>query len=645
MFDNFLIHTFHDGNCLQAYKIFGAHFETHEGKKGVRFTTYAPNARSAQVVGEFNQWGETPCYMEKYNNGGIYTIFVEGVKEFDMYKFRFETPQGDIIDKADPYAYFSELRPGTASKVYNMEGYRWHDSKWVKNRTKNYDRPLNIYEASLGSWKMKRESEGEGDDGEYYSYEELIDEIIPYVKKMGYTHLEVMPLTEFPFDGSWGYQATGFYSATSRYGQPKQLMKFIDACHQEGIGVIMDFVPAHFVKDSHGLHMYDGGFVYDYNDYNRRYSPWDSVYFDLGKNEVRSFLLSSVEFFATYYHIDGFRFDAVSNLIYYEGNKNLGENIGAMEWMKRLNGHMSGYHPTVMMIAEDSTDYPGVTKPVGEHGLGFDYKWDLGWMNDTLKYFQEDPVYRQYDSRFITFSMAYFYSERFLLEFSHDEVVHGKATIINKMWGLHGDKLAQVKALYVYMMLHPGKKLNFMGNELAEYKEWDESKSLGWDILKYPDHDAFHHFAQKLNEIYLKYPALYEMDYDLKGFEWLVVDDHDQCVFAIERKDKAGNAIIAVMNFVGNTHEKYKVPVNIEGSYKEILNTDQAVYSGKNIVNPRAILSKKTKPNEKTKLLNKDHYIEVKLAPFSACIFEVKPKKGTPKKTPKKTKRVTKKTK
>jgi len=320
-----------------------------------------------------------------------------------------------------------------------------------------------------------------------------------------------------------------------------------------------------------------------------------------------------------------------------------------MEWMKRLNGHMSGYHPTVMMIAEDSTDYPGVTKPVGEHGLGFDYKWDLGWMNDTLKYFQEDPVYRQYDSRFITFSMAYFYSERFLLEFSHDEVVHGKATIINKMWGLHGDKLAQVKALYVYMMLHPGKKLNFMGNELAEYKEWDESKSLGWDILKYPDHDAFHHFAQKLNEIYLKYPALYEMDYDLKGFEWLVVDDHDQCVFAIERKDKAGNAIIAVMNFVGNTHEKYKVPVNIEGSYKEILNTDQAVYSGKNIINPRAIRSKKTKPNEKTKLLNKDHYIEVKLAPFSACIFEVKPKKETTKKTtkktPKKTKRVTKKTK
>ena len=500
MFDNFLIHTFHDGNCLQAYKIFGAHFETHEGKKGVRFTTYAPNARSAQVVGEFNQWGETPCYMERYNNGGIYTIFVEGVKEFDMYKFRFETPQGDIIDKADPYAYFSELRPGTASKVYNMEGYRWHDSKWIKNRTKNYDCPLNIYEASLGSWKMKRESEGEGDDGEYYSYEELIDEIIPYVKKMGYTHLEVMPLTEFPFDGSWGYQATGFYSATSRYGQPKQLMKFIDACHQEGIGVIMDFVPAHFVKDSHGLHMYDGGFVYDYNDYNRRYSPWDSVYFDLGKNEVRSFLLSSVEFFATYYHIDGFRFDAVSNLIYYEGNKNLGENIGAMEWMKRLNGHMSGYHPTVMMIAEDSTDYPGVTKPVGEHGLGFDYKWDLGWMNDTLKYFQEDPVYRQYDSHFITFSMAYFYSERFLLEFSHDEVVHGipgKRKLKNGdiitldigacYKGYHGDsawtypvgKISPAKE----KLLHDTEESLFVG--LSTIKEGAHVGDIGYAIEQY----------------------------------------------------------------------------------------------------------------------------------------------------------------
>ena len=627
MFDSFLIHTFHDGNCLQAYKIFGAHFVSEEGQLGVRFTVYAPHALSVQVVGDFNNWDGEKHYMERYNDGGIWSLFVPGIKQYDIYKYRIETPNGALVDRADPYAFFSELRPATASKVFDIEGYKWKDKKWLEKRTKNFDRPLNIYEANIGSWKMKRESQGEGDDGEFYSYEELIDEMIPYVKNMGYTHIEVMPLTEYPFDGSWGYQATGFFSATSRYGNPKQLMAFIDACHKADIGVIMDFVPAHFVKDGHGLHMFDGGFVYDYEDINRRYSPWDSVYFDLGKNEVRSFLLSSVDFFATYFHIDGFRFDAVSNLIYYEGNKELVENIGAMEWMKRLNGHMSGYHPTVMMIAEDSTDYPGVTKPVGEHGLGFDYKWDLGWMNDTLKYFKLDPIYRKYDHNLITFSMAYFSSERFLLEFSHDEVVHGKATIINKMWGLTGDKLAQVKSLYLYMMVHPGKKLNFMGNELGEYREWDEKKSLGWEILKYPDHDAFHHYIKKLNEIYRKYPALYEEDYDYRGFEWLVVDDNEQSVFAIQRTDKQGNKIVAVMNFVGNRHEKYKVPVNVEGSYKEILNTDQDIYSGSHFINPRAIRSKKTKKTDRSPLVNKDHYIEVNIAPFSSMIFEVKPSK------------------
>lgn len=614
MFDNFLIHTFHDGNCLQAYKIFGAHFETHEGKKGVRFTTYAPNARSAQVVGEFNQWGETPCYMERYNNGGIYTIFVEGVKEFDMYKFRFETPQGDIIDKADPYAYFSELRPGTASKVYNMEGYRWHDSKWIKNRTKNYDCPLNIYEASLGSWKMKRESEGEGDDGEYYSYEELIDEIIPYVKKMGYTHLEVMPLTEFPFDGSWGYQATGFYSATSRYGQPKQLMKFIDACHQEGIGVIMDFVPAHFVKDSHGLHMYDGGFVYDYNDYNRRYSPWDSVYFDLGKNEVRSFLLSSVEFFATYYHIDGFRFDAVSNLIYYEGNKNLGENIGAMEWMKRLNGHMSGYHPTVMMIAEDSTDYPGVTKPVGEHGLGFDYKWDLGWMNDTLEYFKIPPKERPNHYYKLTFSMEYFYNELFLLPFSHDEVVHGKATIIQKMWGDYDDKFKQCRALYMYMYTHPGKKLNFMGNEIAQFREWDEKREQDWQLIKMPLHDAFNKYIKRLNEVYDNYEALYENEYDSSYFKWLEVNAPEKSVYIYER-GRDDHRIIVALNFSDNEYAPFTFKVEEELRLREIVNSDSDIYGG----STWGVRSDVTTTKEDDNLYN----LSINLKPFSGIIYEV----------------------
>ena len=429
---------FFEGRDIHAYNIFGAHLEGD----GVRFRVYAPNAKNISVIGTFNNWDDQASKMKK-DKRGIWECF--GAKKQDSYKYRVWQANGELVDKMDPYAFYSELRPNTASIISDLSYDGWTDKEWLNQRNKGFDSPVNIYEMHVGSWKKEDENE------EFVQYHEIEKDLIEHCKKHHFTHVEVMPLCEYPFDGSWGYQATGFYSATSRYGQPKQLMKFIDACHQEGIGVIMDFVPAHFVKDSHGLHMYDGGFVYDYNDYNRRYSPWDSVYFDLGKNEVRSFLLSSVEFFATYYHIDGFRFDAVSNLIYYEGNKNLGENIGAMEWMKRLNGHMSGYHPTVMMIAEDSTDYPGVTKPVGEHGLGFDYKWDMGWMNDTLKYFKEDPVYRQYDHNLLTFSMMYFYSERFILPFSHDEVVHGKATILNKMWGLDGDKFAQAKALYLYV--------------------------------------------------------------------------------------------------------------------------------------------------------------------------------------------------
>ena len=617
MLDNFLIQLFHEGNCLEAYKVFGAHQETCDRKKGVRFTVYAPNARSVQVVGDFNAWSGNDHYMERYNDGGIYTLFIPGIKEYDTYKYRIETSSGAHVDRADPYAFFSEVRPATASKVFDVERFRWSDSKWLKTRTKNFDRKLNIYEANIGSWKMKKEFTEE-EDGEFYSYEEMIDLIIPYVKEHGYTHLELMPLLEFPFDGSWGYQATGFYSITSRYGNPKQLMKFINACHKEGIGVIMDFVPAHFVKDGHGLYKFDGGFVYEYPDIHRRYTEWDSVYFDLGREEVRSFLMSSVFFFAKYFHIDGIRFDAVSNLVYWKGNKELGQNDGAIEFMKRMNSHMGGYFPGVMMIAEDSSDYPNVTKHPSVGGLGFDYKWDLGWMNDTLKYLKLDPVFRQTDHHLITFSMAYFYQENFILPLSHDEVVHSKGTIIDKMWGDYEQKMAQVKTLYIYMMMHPGKKLNFMGNELAEYKEWDEKKALGWSILTYPVHDAFHKFIKALNHIYDEYPAMYEYDYYFEGFEWLVVDDTAQSVFAFERKCPSGNSLIAVINFTGNSHTGYMIPVNEEGSYKEIINTDKDMYSGSNFINSRVIKAKKGE------VLNKEYYIPVNIAPFAGMIFEVK---------------------
>lgn len=625
MLDNFLIKLFFEGKCLEAYKVFGA----HPDKKGVRFTVYAPHARSVQVVGNFNDWDGTQHYMERYNDGGVWTLYIEGLKQYDLYKYRIETPSGAIVDRADPYAFFSEIRPGTASKVYNLDGYRWHDSRWMKSRSNNYDRNMNIYEANLGSWKMKKEFT-DTSDGEFYSYEEMIDEIIPYVKKMGYTHIEVMPLNEFPFDGSWGYQATGYFSATSRYGHPKQLKDFINACHKEGIGVIMDFVPAHFVKDGHGLYQFDGGWVYEYADVNNRYSEWDSVYFDVTKDTVRSFLKSAVHFWAEEFHIDGIRFDAVSNLIYWKGNKDFGTNNGALEFLKTMNEQIHERYPALMTIAEDSTDFPYVTKPVKDGGLGFDYKWDMGWMNDTLKYFKEDPVYRQYDHNLLTFSMMYFYSERFILPFSHDEVVHGKATILNKMWGLDGDKFAQAKALYTYMMTHPGKKLNFMGNELGEYKEWDERKALAWNILEYPQHDSFHHFMQDLNKMVEEHPALYSMDYDPEGFKWLVVDDHNQSVFSYARFDKKGNCLVVVANFIGNSHDNYAVPVPFAGSYKEILNTDKDSYNGSNYTNTRSLRSKKGT------CLNEAQSIHVKLAPFSAAVFEYhKPAKkaSSPKKT------------
>ena len=619
--DNFLIQLFHEGNCLEMYKVFGAHFEEMDGQKGVRFTVYAPNARSVQVVGDFNKWNGENHYMEKYTDGGIYTLFIPKIKQYDTYKYRIETPNGSWVDRADPYAFFSELRPGTASKVYKIDGFRWADKRWLNKRTKNFDKVLNIYEANIGSWKMKKDFTDE-EDGEYCSYEEMIDQIIPYVVENGFSHIELMPLTEFPFDGSWGYQATGYFSATSRYGNPKQLMAFINACHKNNIGVIMDFVPAHFVKDGHGLHQFDGGFVYEYPDINLRYTEWDSCYFDLGREEVRSFLMSSVHFWANYFHVDGIRFDAISNLIYWKGNKERGVNDGAIEFMKRMNSHMNGLFPGVMLIAEDSTDYPNVTTAPQSGGLGFDYKWDLGWMNDTLAYFKKDPIYRQYPDvhNKLTFSMMYFYRENYILPFSHDEVVHSKGTILDKMWGNNDQKFAQCKSLYLYMMTHPGKKLNFMGNELAEYKEWDEKKALGWVLLKYPQHDSFHRYFSDLNHLILKHPALYQYDYYPEGFEWLVVDDMKQSVFAYARYAPDGEVLVCVMNFVGNTHHGYRIPVPVAGTYKEIINTDTDYYTGSNFTNKRAIKS------QKIHAVNKENSILVDIAPFSSMIFELKRK-------------------
>ena len=617
MLDEFLIQMFHEGQCLEAYKVFGAHSDMQDGVNGVRFTVYAPNAKYVYVVGEFNEWNERSHPFVKMSDGGIWSVFVAEAKIGQLYKYLLIGPVGEKLYKADPYAFYSELRPSTASIVYDLDRFKWSDKRWLNKQDKNFEKNLNIYEMHIGSWKMKKNFTDE-EDGEFYNYEELADIIIPYVKEMGYSHIEFMPLLEHPFDGSWGYQATGYFSATSRYGTPKQLMAFINACHKNGIGVIMDFVPVHFVKDAHGLAMFDGGCVYEYPDINRRYTEWDSVYFDLGKEEVRSFMMSAVNFWIEYFHVDGIRFDAISHLIFWKGNKNAGTNDGAIDFMKRMTYKINERYQGVMLIAEDSSDYPKVTRSSVEGGLGFDYKWDLGWMNDTLKYMSMDPYFRQHHHHLMTFSMAYFYSENYILPFSHDEVVHSKKTIIDKIHGTYEEKLAQLKTLYVYMMTHPGKKLNFMGNELGEYKEWDEKKALGWNILSYPVHDAFHSFIRTLNEMVRDLPVLNEYDYYPEGYEWMVVNDEKQSVFAYERRSSDGSSLLVVLNFTGNYHEKYCVPVTQGGNYKEILNTDKDTFSGENRVNSRQI---KAKQGE---VLGKPYSIEVKIAPFAGMVFELK---------------------
>lgn len=425
MYKQKIVESFHEGHCLDAHKYYGAHFD-YDNAPGVRFTVYAPHAKHVQLLGSFNYWSK-PIEMNRLHDGS-WTVFVPDVAEWTLYKYRIEQANGEWVEKSDPFAFASELRPKSANLVVNLNNFPWRDAMWVNRREKNFDKPLNIYELHLGSW-MKRDAH------QWLNYEEIAHKLIPYIKEMGYTHIEIMPLTEYPFDGSWGYQAHGYFSLTSRYGTPKQFMTFVDECHLNEIGVILDFVPVHFVKDAFGLRQFDGSPLYEYPNSSDANSQWDTLNFDLWKEEVRSFLMSSASFWIEMYHVDGLRIDAVSNIIFWHGNKQNGVNDGATAFIRRLNYYLNMRYPGIMMMAEDSSDFPKVTHPTTEMGLGFDYKWDLGWMNDTLKYYNLDPVYRQFHHHQLTFSMAYFYSENFILPLSHDEVVHGKGTIINKMWG------------------------------------------------------------------------------------------------------------------------------------------------------------------------------------------------------------------
>jgi len=606
-----LLYDYLMGQSIDGFRYFGAHFvKDSKGKKGVVFRLYAPNATEVSVIGEWNGWDPSKDRLNKIDESGVWELFIKGLKDYQCYKFHFKNAKGKWVDKIDPFAFFSSVRPDTTSRLFDIENFAWHDDQFMLTQTRNFDRAMSIYEIHLGSWKGKV-------DGRNISYEEIADYLIPYVKELGYTHVEVMPLCQYPFDGSWGYQATGFFSIDSRYGNPKQFMSFVDRMHQAGIGVICDFAPVHFAKDDWALFEYDGTHMYEYGDKEHTFSPWGSAQFDLGKDPVRSFLMSAMNYFACYCHVDGIRVDAVSNLLFWDGNKAIGENTGAIEFLKRLNGKMHYAHPSLMMIAEDSTDYLGVTRPIEYGGVGFDYKWDLGWMNDTLKYYSKDPIYKSYEHNNLTFSMAYFFSENFLLPLSHDEVVHGKGTVINKMWGDYDHKFALIRNLYAYQFGHPGKKLNFMGNELASFDEWDESKSLPWNLRKFPKHDSITRVVRDLNLIYRHEDAMKVEEHNPSHFNWLMVDNANQSVFAFERK-VGDSHLIFIYNMTTNYYENYCVGMTRPGTYEEIFNSDKDVYGGWNQYNGKPLHTECGGPE------NKPFKLTIKLASLGACIFKYK---------------------
>ncbi len=614
MFDPMLeITQFLKGQSGMAYCAFGAHTSFENGQSGIRFTIYAPNAAKVALIGSFNGWNDWT--MQRRDNG-VWSLFCADVPLGALYKYRITTAQGSVHDRADPFGFYSELRPNTASIVWDLDQYTWHDEHWMASRSKNFTRPVNIYEVHAGSWRRIQEgrecapTEEEREFGRMLTYEELADTLIPYVKQQGYTHIELMPLTEHPFDGSWGYQATGYFSATSRYGTPDQLRAFIDRCHQENIGVILDVVPLHFVTDFFGLHQLDGGFLYESQYENLRYTEWGTVLFDYTKPHTLSFMRSSLDFWLRMYHIDGLRYDAVSQLIYHHGQPGdpssgfTNENDAGLWFLKTVNYYLQSEFPSVMLMAEDSSNYLKVTAPPQYGGLGFDYKWDLGWMNDTLEYLKLHPEDRRRSRHSIQFSMAYFYNDVFVLPLSHDEVVHGKATIIDKMWGNYEQKFSQARLLYLYMYAHPGKKLNFMGNELAEFREWDEKKELGWNVLRYPVHDAFHHFSRALNQLAVREPALYDTEYDSRAFRWLDIPGAEETVFAIARRSCGGETVACVMNF--GLHPAHLHIPALQGCWDEMINTDDSCFSGSGVVNGTV-----------------SHGV-VHLAPLSGCLLKQK---------------------
>ena len=596
-FDRYL---FHQGTNYHAYEMLGAHFVEENGKKGVRFAVWAPHAKSISVVGDFNNWDDRVNQMTRLDDGEIWSIFLENISEGALYKYAIE-PQwgGPRILKADPYGFFAEKKPYTASRVYDMGHYEWKDAEWAEKKRKesSYERPMLTYEVHAGSWRRNA-------DGEYLSYRELADQLIDYVKDMNYTHIEFMPLCEHPFDGSWGYQATGYYAVTSRYGTPDDFRYLVDRAHANGIGVIMDWVPGHFCKDEQGLRHFDGQTLYESDNETRAENwEWGTTNFDYGRTEVQSFLISNAMFWFEEFHIDGLRIDAVANMLYLNYGRKDGEwqpnkygdtgNLEAMDFLKKLNEAIFQYHPQALMIAEESTSWPLISKPVYMGGMGFNYKWNMGWMNDMLKYMSLDPIYRKWNHDKVTFSFMYAFSENFVLPLSHDEVVHGKCSLISKMPGDYWQKFAGLRTFFAYWMAHPGKKLLFMGGEFGQFIEWNYDDSLDWHLVEqYEMHTKMQEYSKALNKFYCDNKAFWQVDFDWNGFQWIDCNDNENSIVSFVRKAEDSNDfIIAICNFTPEVRHNYRIGVPSKGNYVEVFNSDDEAFGGSGVKNANEIAS------------------------------------------------------
>ena len=621
------ITNFHKGINYKAYKLLGAHFIKFNGVNGVQFTTWAPNAQKMWIVGDFNNFCVDNKYeMKRISKEGLWSGFLPNIKEGIKYKYAIETNDNRIIFKADPYAICSELRPNTASVIYNPKEYTWSDNNWIKEKTKKdiYDSPMNIYEMHLGSWKRNND--------EFLTYDYLSEILPDYLSDMGYNYVEIMPLCEYPLDSSWGYQCTGYYSVTTRYGNIEGFKKLVDALHKQNIGVILDWVPGHFCKDAHGLYMFDGTPTYEYEEYWKADNKgWGTFNFDLGRPEVKSFLISNAIYWVNEFHIDGLRVDAVSNILYLNYGRNEGEwrpnkygtdsNLEGVQFLKDLNIAMKKNDKSTIMVAEESTAWPKVSGSVEDGGLGFDFKWNMGWMNDVLEYFGKDPVYRKYHHNNLTFSLMYNYSERFILPFSHDEVVHGKKSLVDKMPGDYWSKFAGYRALMGYMIGHPGKKLNFMGSEFAQFIEWRDYEQLEWKLIDmFPMHKKTQDFIRDINEIYLNNKALWELDYDMHGFQWIDADNRDQSIVSfIRRGKKEEDTLIFISNLTPVVRYDFRIGVPLQKDYIEIFNSDDKKYGGSGQVMTGINLVP-----EEIEFHNQPYSINIKVPPMATLILGIK---------------------